>query len=351
VTEQLLRLSRRGPLLRPFCQQAHVRPRSYSTLLERAITDFGAEGSFAQVNARLREHYSIEVAPSSARARTLAHAQQMIETAAPAVPAATAAVLLAEIDGSLIPLLDNEPPPTTTATAMDRRKHKRLYWKEARLSAAAPLGSRSPVYGATLGSTLEAGLVWEAVARRAGLNASSRVHGVGDGADWIAEQFDQHFGGQGCYLVDFYHVSEYLAAAAPTCAAADPAAWRQCQAQRLKTNQLEAVLTELAVHIEPEPLVRRARRQDEPSESPVRDCHRYLSNRRHHLDYAGALAVGWPIGSGLIEGGHRHVLQARLKRPGAWWKTDNARDMIALRVLRVNGDWDAYWQSRYHHNN
>jgi hypothetical protein len=339
--------------LRPFCQQAHVRPRGYSTLLERAITDFGAEGSFAQVNARLREHYSIEVAPSSARACTLAHAQQMIETPAPAVPAATAAVVLAEIDGSLIPLVDNKPTSTTppTSDGGDRRKHKRLYWKEVRLSAAAALGSRSPVYGATLGSTLEAGLVWEAVARRAGLDAGSRVHGVGDGADWIAEQFDQHFGGQGRYLVDFYHVSEYLAAAAPTCAPADPAAWRERQAQRLKTNQVEAVLCELAAHLEPEPLVRRARRQDEASESPVRDCHRYLTNRRHRLDYAGALAVGWPIGSGLIEGGHRHVLQARLKRPGAWWTQDNARDMIALRVVRANGDWDAYWQSRYHHNN
>lgn len=74
-------------------------------------------------------------------------------------------------------------------------------------------------------------------------------------------------------------------------------------------------------------------------------------NRRHYLDYAGALAIGWPISSGLIEDGHRHVLQARLKRPEAWRKQDDARNMIALRVLRANGDGDACWPSRYHHNN
>jgi hypothetical protein len=31
-----------------------------------------------------------------------------------------------------------------------------------------------------------------------------------------------HFGAQGTYLIDFYHVSEYLAEAAKVCAAHDP---------------------------------------------------------------------------------------------------------------------------------
>jgi hypothetical protein len=32
--------------------------------------------------------------------------------------------------------------------------------------------------------------------------------------------------------------------------------------------------------------------------------HRYISNRRHCLDYPRALQLGLPIGSGMIEVGH-----------------------------------------------
>ncbi len=35
------------------------------------------------------------------------------------------------------------------------------------------------------------------------------VHGVGDGAPWIARQIKENFGTQGSYLVDFFHVCDY----------------------------------------------------------------------------------------------------------------------------------------------
>jgi hypothetical protein len=44
-----------------------------------------------------------------------------------------------------------------------------------------------------------------------------------------------------------------------------------------------------------------------------------------------------PIGSGIIEGGNRHVLQSRLKRGGAAWLHDHAEGIGHLRVLRANG--------------
>ena len=48
------------------------------------------------------------------------------------------------------------------------------------------------------------------------------------------------------------------------------------------------------------------------------------------------------IGSGEVEGGHRHVLQKRLKIAGAWWLERNAERMLQLRTVRANGDWDKY---------
>ena len=75
----------------------------------------------------------------------------------------------------------------------------------------------------------------------------------------------------------------------------------------------------------------------------MRSCHRYIRNRPDHLDSKNTLAEGLPIGSGEIESAHRHVIQKRLKIAGAWWKIDNAGKMLALRVLRANGDWNRYW--------
>jgi hypothetical protein len=40
-----------------------------------------------------------------------------------------------------------------------------------------------------------------------------------------------------------------------------------------------------------------------------------------------------------------YVFQNRLKISGAWWKMENLRKMIALRVLRANGGWEDYWSN------
>jgi len=82
------------------------------------------------------------------------------------------------------------------------------------------------------------------------------------------------------------------------------------------------------------------------AEAPVRAAHRYLSNRIGQLDYPGAIERELPISSGLIEGGHRHVLQHRLKISGAWWKSENLHDMAHLRACRANQQKDQYWQNQ-----
>jgi hypothetical protein len=219
----------------------------------------------------------------------------------------------------------------------DRRRGKRLLWKEAKLSLAHAHGSTTLVYGATLSGGVEvAGRQLLACAIAAGLGTNSQVHALGDGAVWIADQVAARFGTQGTYTVDFFHVCDYLAEAAKGCAPDDPKAWLEDQKKRLKINQSPLVLAALSAALEPATVP--------DADAPVRACHRYLSNRPDHLDYQGALANGLPIGSGEIESAHRYVVQQRLKRPGAWWTPDNAEAMLALRITRANGQWSAYWQ-------
>jgi len=312
--------------LRPFCSTAGVRPRGYSRPLQRVLSDFGAEASFARAAAQLKEHYGIEVPITAAREITYRHARaiQQVEPAKPLKPAKT---LITQIDGSMIPLVKS-------TGGKDRRKSKVTSWNEVRLCCARAEGQASRRYGATLGTLETVSLLWQHTAQQAGLGASTFVHGLGDGAPWIVQKFNDNFGSQGNYLIDFYHVSEYLGAAALKIASPTKAArWLHKQKGRLLTGHARKILRTLEPHREPVGAV----------ESPVQDAWRYIHQRLHHLHYPQALKANLPIGSGEVESAHRHVVQYRLKLAGAWWKDTNAQAMLNLRVARANQCWDSYW--------
>jgi hypothetical protein len=304
--------------------------------LQRAIVDFAADDPFARVASKLREHYGFEIGESTIQRIALGHAQAMFESGRvsldfPEAPGRYKQIV-AQIDGGMIPVV------TPDAEQTDKRKGKTLSWREAKISLAHAKGSRTPVYGGGIEGGVEAaGQRLFACAVRAGFGADSHVHAVGDGAPWIVGQIDDLFGEQGSYLIDFYHVCEYLSAAAKTIApdAAAGKAWMEAQKDALKTGGVEAVLSALAPHREALDV------SDE--QAPVRVCHRYLGARQGLLKYREALAEGLPIGSGEIESAHRYVAQKRLKLPGAWWLVEHAEYMLALRINRLNGDWEAYW--------
>lgn len=69
----------------------------------------------------------------------------------------------------------------------------------------------------------------------------------------------------------------------------------------------------------------------------------YLLNKKKYLDYPTALAAGWPIATGVIEGACRHLVQDRMDITGARWGLDGAEAILTLRTLATNNDFDAYW--------
>jgi len=75
-------------------------------------------------------------------------------------------------------------------------------------------------------------------------------------------------------------------------------------------------------------------------------CAKYLTNKARYLDYPTALAEGWPIATGIIEGACRHIVKDRMDLTGARWGLEGAEAVLKLRVVRSNGDFDDYW--RFH---
>jgi hypothetical protein len=72
-------------------------------------------------------------------------------------------------------------------------------------------------------------------------------------------------------------------------------------------------------------------------------CADYLLAKGRYLDYPRALAAGWPIATGVIEGACRHLVKDRLDLTGSRWGLDGAEAILKLRALRSNDDWDDYW--------
>ena len=296
------------------------------------MTDFGSEHSCVRAAASVREQYGFEINASSVRAAPLIHAQR-----APAqlqaeedqsfrvLPAQGAAHVIAQADGTML----------GTVNPGARKGKRPRAWKERRLVAAQAQESTGTKSGVTFGSVVQTGRRWGHCTREAGWGLNSQIHTVGDGAEWIRLQSREVFSTQATCRCDYFHVSEYLAAAAPACRPGQPDPWRRTQQKRLKRGAVALVLSSLEEHLETH--------ATPEEEAPVRNAHRYRSNRLDCLDYPRALALGLPLGSGMIASGHRHVLQARLKKAGAAWLPNNADALAHLRVLKANQLGQSFW--------
>ena len=142
-------------------------------------------------------------------------------------------------------------------------------------------------------------------------------------------------------LVDFIHVLEYLWKAAwcfhePR----DPAMedWVTAQGLDILHGRVPDVITRigaLAAERPPRPGSEHAR--------IIRKTLHYLTAKQPWMDYPTALAKGWPIATGVIEGACRHLVQDRMGITGARWSLPGAQAMLWMRAINASGDLDAYW--------
>ena len=332
---------------RPFQRLTGLACRSKSLALQRVLTDFGAEKSFGQASQQLWEHYGVGLDPSSIRQVVVAQAQRAEAVVVAQHQGAVAAYqrqrsqrqgepwLIVESDGSMVRTGELEPDPAGGLSPQRHRPKRRrqTQWREVRLSTVQVPRKVERQYGAVLGSPPKVGAQMFALALGSGYGENTWVHGVGDGASWVAQQMAEVFPRQR-FLLDRYHLLEHLyagAAGLPADFQLSAQEWVQQQVDQIDCAEVAQVVAQC-----------RALAGEDPAH-PLGALGRYLENQQAHLDYASATAEGLPIGSGAVEGGHRYVVQARLKLPGTWWKEETVNPMLALRTLRTNGRWEAFW--------
>lgn len=73
----------------------------------------------------------------------------------------------------------------------------------------------------------------------------------------------------------------------------------------------------------------------------------YYRTNEKRMRYTLFRELGLPVGSGIVESAHRHVLQVRMKRAGQRWAIQRARRMVRLRAAyRTAGPSRFHWALR-----
>ena len=196
--------------------------RGKSSALQRALTDFGAEKSFEQASRQLKEHYGVELHRSSIREVVLKHAQRAVEFVDREDRETIVGYekqrnrrhgqpwLIVETDGSMVRTGELARDPAGGASLGGRAKRIRnTQWREVRLSLVEAPGGRERRYAAAIGPPQRTGEQMFALALRCGYGDNTWVHGIGDGAPWIAQQVAAVFPRQR-FLLDRYHLLEHL---------------------------------------------------------------------------------------------------------------------------------------------
>lgn len=298
--------------------------------------DFSAERSFGGTAMALGEHYNIKVSLHAIDkvTREAAKAAKRHNASQP-TGVKPADVLISQTDGSMLPIVSTGT--NQSEQSHDKRKHRDCHWKELRISTASNPDTADTHYGVALGEPLTIGCMMHETCKFKGMHPETRIHAVSDGARWIAEQYELHFGTQCRFLLDFYHACEYLADAAQSTSmdGTQRKTWLEKCKNSLRESQAGKVIAALEA-IKP---------VEAGPGHPVDTAMSYLEKRhnRGQLDYKQAIEDKLPIGSGEVESAHRHLLQKRLKIPGAWWHLERAEEMAQLRALRANNRWNELW--------
>ena len=178
---------------------------------------------------------------------------------------------------------------------------------------------------------------WHARLKRLGLPSMARLHVLGDGASWIWKAADRAL--TGCrQTLDIYHASQHIADAGKRLfgeETAEATAFHEHGRELLLKEGWTGICRLIGEELE---------REDTPKRRRILDrLLSYFLGHMNRLDYAGRLASGDAIGSGVVEGAAK-TLGLRLKARGARWRHKNARSMAALICCRQTDQWDLFWE-------
>lgn len=223
------------------------------------------------------------------------------------------------VDEVVASLLQQEQEPTTANRS--RPQHKQLW-------------------GTLEGKAAALDRLQGEVDKRLGEHIHHRVM-LCDGDKSLQAQLCQRFP-DFTLILDFIHAYEYLwqvASALFGQDSPDRQGWVLEQTRTLlagQANTLAANFRQLAA----------AKGRSSSQRKILTKVANYFENNHAYMDYATYLQRGWPIASGVIEGVCRHFVKDRMELSGMRWSIDGAENLLHLRAVAENNDWDDYHRFR-----
>jgi hypothetical protein len=139
-------------------------------------------------------------------------------------------------------------------------------------------------------------------------------------------------------ILDFIHANEYLWDVANAWFGETDDqrfAWMRSHTLQLLSGQTEQLIAEFhSLAIQPK-ISKRKRTQ-------LLKTANYFERNLPFMDYPTYLSNGWPIASGVIEGACRHFVKDRCELSGMRWLQSGAENLLRLRAVAENNDWDNY---------
>ena len=163
--------------------------------------------------------------------------------------------------------------------------------------------------------------------------------GIADGAKSNWTFLEQHTERQ---LIDFFHVTEYLAEVSHAAYPTDNAkreAWLHAHCEQLKheAGAVDEMIIEMEKLSKKTSLTKNVREK-------LLSAQKYFKNNKHMMDYSTYITENLPIGSGVTEAACKTLVKQRLCGSGMRWKEKGAKTILSLRALvQSKGRWQQFW--------
>jgi hypothetical protein len=172
-------------------------------------------------------------------------------------------------------------------------------------------------------------------ARLRGYCQADTVVFVSDGAEWIWRMADDRFKGA-VQIVDFYHAAEHLAA---LCEIAEDDKQKATDLFRKRRNILRnwgadsliTFFTDLA--------------KDHPRQAEIEAALAYFITHRERMKYRQFRQKGYFIGSGVIEGSCKCLVNQRTDLGGQRWLKTGSLNVLRIRAAIQDNLHDLYWKT------
>lgn len=337
----------------PLDEQLNLPERKYSYLLQRWLSAHCVKETYDEAVKELEELLGVSI-PKRSMQLVMQDVSQKVDDFwdQQPCPEGDVQIMVISADGKGVPMkqsLGKEVPKRLT------KGQKRTKKKEAVVGTIYTVsreressGTRQvravnkEVYASLLGKEH----VYNHLKKRAnsrGLEEKNLVDGalfMADGDPSLWAQKEIYFPGL-TEALDFYHVSEYLWEIAHMFLAEgskESGEWVEKKEAQLKAGRVGYMIGGLK-----QMLTKRKRIRGQEKRDRLKQIIGYFERNRHRMQYDQYLALGYPIGTGAVEGTCKNLVKERMEGTGMRWTVAGAEAVLKLRSVYQSHYWTDFW--------